>query len=228
MPDLINSIVPKTAILIDGAFFIKRIRHLKNDKNISVEKMSRLILKASLAHLKIQNRPMQSLYRIFFYDSKPPDTTICNPINHKRETYSKLPESMFRNELHERLRSVRKVALRLGELSVQNSWVINPIQTKKLIRGKARIEDIEPLHIRPIVTQKGVDIKIGLDIASLSHQKDVDQIILISGDSDFVPAAKMARRSGIDFILDPMWNHIKDGLNEHIDGMQTIWPRPDE
>lgn len=46
-------------------------------------------------------------------------------------------------------------------------------------------------------------------------------IILISGDSDFVPAAKTARREGIDFIFDPMWNHIDDELHLHIDGLQS-------
>jgi uncharacterized LabA/DUF88 family protein len=39
-------------------------------------------------------------------------------------------------------------------------------------------------------------MRIGLDIASLSYKKQVDQIILIAGDSDFVPAAKLARREG--------------------------------
>ncbi len=47
-------------------------------------------------------------------------------------------------------------------------------------------------------------MRIGLDIASLAYKKQIDQIILIAGDSDFVPAAKLARREGIDFILDPM------------------------
>ncbi len=45
--------------------------------------------------------------------------------------------------------------------------------------------------------------------------------ILISGDSDFVPAAKLARREGIDFILDPLGAHIKSDLFEHIDGLRT-------
>ncbi|KKL84872.1 hypothetical protein LCGC14_1960370 [marine sediment metagenome] len=31
----------------------------------------------------------------------------------------------------------------------------------------------------------------------------------ISGDSDFIPAAKLARREGLDVILDPMWNYIQ-------------------
>ena len=44
-------------------------------------------------------------------------------------------------------------------------------------------------------------MKIGLDIASMAYKKQVDQIILISGDSDFVSAAKLARREGIDLYL---------------------------
>ena len=51
----------------------------------------------------------------------------------------------------------------------------------------------------------------------------LDQILLIAGDSDFVPAAKLARREGIDFILDPMWATIKDNLFEHIDGLYSQW-----
>ena len=70
-------------------------------------------------------------------------------------------------------------------------------------------------------------MKIGLDIATLSYKKQVDQIILIAGDSDFVPAAKYARREGVDFILDPMWHTIKQSLYEHIDGLTTKVSRPD-
>lgn len=65
-----------------------------------------------------------------------------------------------------------------------------------------------------------------MDIASMSYKHQVNQIILISGDSDFVPAAKLARREGIDFILDPMWNPIKSNLSEHIDGLHTCCRRP--
>lgn len=46
-------------------------------------------------------------------------------------------------------------------------------------------------------------------------------MILISGDSDFVPAAKLARREGIDFILDPMGASISPDLSEHIDGIRS-------
>lgn len=68
-------------------------------------------------------------------------------------------------------------------------------------------------------------MKIGIDIASLAYKKQVDQIVLISGDSDFVPAAKLARREGIDFILDPMRAPIKPNLFEHIDGLTSKFPK---
>ena len=75
--------------------------------------------------------------------------------------------------------------------------------------------------------QKGVDMRIGLDIAALSLKKFVNTIILVSGDSDFVPAAKLARREGIQFILDPMWQPRRvDALLEHIDGLQSGLPKP--
>ncbi len=74
--------------------------------------------------------------------------------------------------------------------------------------------------------QKGVDIRIGLDIAAFAYKKLVDKIVLISGDSDFVPAAKVARREGIDFVLDPLWSPIDQTLFEHIDGLNTIWKKP--
>ena len=67
--------------------------------------------------------------------------------------------------------------------------------------------------------QKGVDMRIGLDIASMSLKNQIDTAILVSGDSDFVPAAKLARREGVEFILDPMWQNVSPELSEHIDGL---------
>ena len=51
-------------------------------------------------------------------------------------------------------------------------------------------------------------MKLGTDIAYITLKKQVDQIILIAGDSDFVPSAKLTRREG-------------DDLNEHIDGIRS-------
>ncbi len=126
---------------------------------------------------------------------------------------------MFIEELKRR----RKFALRLGHLSDQMYNNLKPEVTKDLCTGKRTVEDLTERDFSFNSQQKGVDMKIGVDIASLAYKKQVDQIILIAGDSDFVPAAKLARREGIDFVLDPMGAHIKDDLFEHIDGLRSHW-----
>lgn len=69
-------------------------------------------------------------------------------------------------------------------------------------------------------------MRIGIDIASATYKHQASTIVLISGDSDFVPAAKLARREGIDFILAPIHAPIKPDLHEHIDGKNTVFPKP--
>lgn len=134
--------------------------------------------------------------------------------------------SVFRTTLHNELRKKRKVALRLGYLKSHKEWIIKPHITKDLLNGKLKISDLNENDITYNLKQKSVDIKIGIDIASLALKKQVKTIILIAGDGDFVPAAKLARREGIDFILDPMWNHIDESLHEHIDGLKSVFFKP--
>ena len=64
-------------------------------------------------------------------------------------------------------------------------------------------------------------MRIGLDVASFAQQRLVNQIVLIAGDSDFLPVVKMARRSGLDVLLDPMKQFPKRNMQEHIDGIES-------
>lgn len=127
----------------------------------------------------------------------------------------------------EQIKTKRKFALRLGELSDEFAGIgLKPEATKNICAGKIEVSDLKESDLYFLLgQQKGVDMKIGLDIASLAYKKLVDQIILIAGDSDFVPAAKLARREGIDFVLDPMWASIRPNLFEHIDGLKSQ-PQP--
>ena len=124
---------------------------------------------------------------------------------------------LFFNELKRR----RKFALRLGQLSNQCHYNLRPDVTRQLLVGRRTLDSLTEEDFMFIAPQKGVDMRIGTDIASLTYKQQVNQIILIAGDSDFVPAAKLARREGIDFILDPMWADIKPDLFEHIDGLKS-------
>jgi uncharacterized LabA/DUF88 family protein len=111
-------------------------------------------------------------------------------------------------------------------LEKRRDWALRPATLKKLLAHKVSLGDLSETDIRYDVRQKGVDMRLGLDVASLAYKKQVDQIVLVAGDSDFVPAAKLARREGIDFILDPLWAPIREDLHEHIDGLRSVLPRP--
>lgn len=105
-------------------------------------------------------------------------------------------------------------------------WRLKEGKLKQLLGGAIQFQNLTDDDFEYEAAQKGVDMRIGLDIASLSFKKQVDQIILVAGDSDFVPAAKLARREGIDFILDPLWHPIHPSLHEHVDGVRSTCPDP--
>lgn len=214
-----------TAILIDGGYFIKRFRRIEPHNTYNAERASECAFRWAIAHLS-QGGSRRDLYRIFFYDCAPLEKRMHNPISGKAVDFSKSDEAVFRKDLHMRLRSKRKVALRLGHLSTAVNWTTAPETLDDILKGKKAIKDLDANDVHPAVRQKGVDMRIGIDISSLALKRQVDQIVLLAGDADFVPAAKLARREGIDFVLDPMWRSIPDGLIEHIDGMRSVCPRP--
>ena len=147
--------------------------------------------------------------------------SVYHPLTMKNVDLDKSDTFVWTNKFLEELKRRRNFALRLGKLTDWTYYNLRPEVTKKLMQGKLSLSDLNEDDFMFVSTQKGVDMRIGLDIASLAYKKQVDQIILIAGDSDFVPAAKLARREGIDFILDPMWATIKEDLFEHIDGLKS-------
>lgn len=213
-----------TAIMVDGAFYLRRANALFGAK--APKERAEELIKYCHRHLKSKAETRQ-LYRIFFYDCPPSDKIIFNPLAQKSENLKKSPQYQWKIDFFEELKKKRKVALRMGELSDGNAgYTIGAGATKKLCSKRMSIDDLTRADLRLEIQQKGVDMRIGLDIASVAYKKLVNQIILIAGDCDFVPAAKHARREGIDFILDPMWHHIKPSLHEHIDALTTQTPRP--
>ena len=67
-------------------------------------------------------------------------------------------------------------------------------------------------------------MRLGLDVASLAFKGQVSQIVIVAADADFVPAAKLARREGIDVVLDRMGERsaAKD-LLEHVDALRDCY-----
>jgi len=170
------------------------------------------------------------LYRIFFYDCPPLEKRMHFPISGGNINFAETPAAKFRKMLHNELRRKRKFALRLGHLMEDSVFwrlkgnfkervqreIVNAVRTNTACQLSDESFELD-------IKQKGVDMRLGIDIASLAYKKLVSQIILIAGDSDFVPAAKLARREGIDVIVDSLGLHIRESLLEHIDGHWSHW-----
>jgi len=214
---------PKVAILIDGGFFLKRYSSLyPGADGHSPEIIAKNICKAALKHVPSD----YELYRIFYYDCSPIGKRVHNPISKRSIDFSKTAIFRQRLDLFEELKKKRKLALRIGHIKDSGNWQIFPSRIKALLKGEISFSEITENDVYYEMRQKGIDMKIGVDIASLALKKQVNQIVLISGDEDFVPASKLARREGIDFILDPLWNPVDSSLFEHIDGLNSTSPKP--
>lgn len=215
-----------TAVLVDAGFFLKRAMYIYGRQ--TPEATARQLHHIALDHLNDEKgRRVARLHRIFVYDAAPSEWIGHTPIGKKCVNYGKSELAQWRHSFHQSLKSLRKVALRFGHIpTTQVRWQLTPFALKELIGGQREWQSITDEDFRLDLRQKGVDMRIGLDIASLTHKGQVNQIVLISGDSDFVPAAKLARRGGIDFVLDPMWATIRADLHEHVDGLKSVCPKP--
>lgn len=214
-----------TAVLVDGEFFIKRYRYLRGSRQ--PDRAARDLHWMCRQHLKDKKSShRRRLYRIFFYDCPPLTKSVQNPVTKRNYRLANTPTAIWRFAFHKELKKLRKVALRLGYLNeAMGHWIIKPDILKKLFQSTAALAELTESDVKYDVKQMGVDMRIGLDIASMSYKRQVDQIVLVAGDSDFVPAAKLARREGVDFMLDPMWASIRSDLHEHIDGLRSVFPR---
>jgi uncharacterized LabA/DUF88 family protein len=217
-----------TAIFVDAGFFLKRfpkVYPLKDRRDAG--DVARTLHEMGLSHLTQRgDAERKDLYRIFVYDCPPLTKKAQWPITGKPIDFSATETAEFRLNLHRELKCLRKVALRLGRLADSRRWKLSPKTLEALLGGTRAWDTLTDADFAYDTRQKGTDMRIGLDIASVAYKKQVDQIVLVAGDSDFVPAAKLARREGIDFILDPMWSPIHAELHEHIDGLRSTCPRP--
>lgn len=212
----------KMAILVDGGFYLKRAKNLRGDKD-PAQRADELVGYCK-AHLKHENA---ELYRIFYYDCDPISKKAFHPLHNRTFDQSKTQDYAWKMQFFSELASKRKLAVRKGQtLEGSGEFVMKREVSRDLARGKRALESLTDDDYVLDVQQKGVDVRIGLDVALIAHERFANQIVLITGDSDFVPAAKYARRHGIDFILDPMWHPFRPDLGVHVDGLYTPWKNP--
>ena len=128
----------------------------------------------------------------------------------------------------------------IREFGGSDTW-LKALAAKNLFavrRGVLKFRGFKPKHV-PIVPreltdddfapdfeQKGVDMRIGLDIATFCQTRAVERIILVTGDTDCIPAMKFARIGGLQIVLITFpGQHVAPELLWHTDFRREIpWP----
>ena len=194
------------AILIDGGFLKRKLGSRENPLTAeSVEKF--------VERLKDQDALRSfDLHRIYFYDAPPLRSIERKPLAGGNIMFSETRLARDNQRLHKELRGMPFVALRMGDLRFRG-WTLN---AHRLPADQTELS-ITSDHLVPNVHQKGVDMRVGLDIASLALKKHVDVIVLVTSDSDFVPAMKFARREGAQLFLVWLGHKIVNEMREHAD-----------
>ena len=160
-------------------------------------------------HDSLQN---MFLHRIYYYDSPPLTERVKVPLSTERMNFATTPLAKNNSALLQKLSHAPYFALRLGEVAFRG-WKLN----QKILNVNDETLTICKDDFSPNITQKGVDMRIGLDIASLTLKKQAQVIVLVTGDSDFVPAMKFARREGAQLFLVSLDHDVKDDLIQHSD-----------
>ena len=193
---------------MDGGFVTRKLsQRFRRPLTVDdiVAECARIKSHAALADLK--------LLRVYFYDAQPATGILTNPIDGTEINLGATPIHAKSTSLHQALEMQEDFALRMGELTV-HGWTIGSRAMKALSKEPRKLEAQD---LVPKIEQKGVDLRIGLDIARLSLRAVVDAIVVVTGDSDLIPAFKFARREGIRVYLDHMGHGVKRELKVHTD-----------
>lgn len=199
---------PQYAILLDGAFVINKLRNKLRRFPTADDVLNEC--KRIQQHELLKD---YDLLRVYFYHARPLTQELTNPLSKEIRKLGNDGHYRAQTQLIDRLETMPDVAVRLGELYL-SGWRIGDRAKESLLREQRAMEAQD---LVPDIKQKGVDLRIGLDIARLSLRSMVRAIVLVTGDSDFVPALKAARREGVRVYLDYMGHGVRQELKVHVD-----------
>ncbi len=121
----------------------------------------------------------------------------CLPYQSNRPTPEESQRFAKKESFFSYLRRIPRFSIRLGKLAYRGTN-----------EGKKIFE------------QKGIDTLLSIDIVNLAATKQVSNIVLLAGDSDYVPAVEVAKIHGVGIIL----YHSQKTVSYHID----LWMACDE
>jgi uncharacterized LabA/DUF88 family protein len=153
----------------------------------------------------------EQLLRVLYYDCAPYSGEAKLPVSgavHKIEGKDGWLKDLASRDL---------IAVRRGILKFRG------YKPRRIPIASDRLSDDD---FKPDFEQKGVDMRIGLDIATFAANRSVDRIILVSGDTDCIPAMKHARIAGLQLVLAELPKHrLAPELTWHADLRRAVrWP----
>lgn len=189
-------------VLVDGGFL--RVKSQQAGKQYNPDFIQDFAQKCKI--------PGEEVLRILYYDCAPYAGTVKLPVSGSDKVFAgndRWLEELARKDLF---------AVRRGVLKFRG---FKPKHTPVDQTGPLTDADFNPDF-----EQKGVDMRIGLDIATYSANRCVDRIILVSNDTDCVPAMKHGRKSGLQVIIVELpGSKVAAELLMHSDFKRVVtWP----
>ncbi len=207
----------KIALLIDGEWFR---RTLQNTLQVAINAD---VIYRNAMEVK---QPDEEVFRLFFYDSVPHERKEKNPISKKTIDYAVSTGNVARKRFFKEMGQKGLVALRRGYVRPRG-WTLSRNYVKAAMKSSTPIHPPKDTDIAMSFEQKGVDMRIGIDVATLAIRKQVERIILFSGDCDMIPALKLARRQGVQVALVEVGGRrLAPELIEDSDMVRPLTPIP--
>jgi len=196
----------KYAILIDAGFLKRKLG--SQAEPLDVNSVCTFI-DALRAHDALVG---MNLHRVYWYDAPPLDSKVTKPLLGGKVNFGVTSLARTNALLLAELCEVPYVSIRRGDL-VFRGW---KVRQGKLPEKDASVTLTAP-DLEPNIHQKGVDMRLGLDIAAITLKGHADVFVLVAGDSDFVPAMKFARREGAQLFLVTLGHAVRADMLEHSD-----------
>jgi uncharacterized LabA/DUF88 family protein len=166
----------KITVLIDGGHLRSYLK--KANKPVTADYIEKIGLASSLA--------TEEIIRILYYDCSLFNGTTKLPVSRAIQTHTQT--TPYLHDLAQKdLFAVRRGVLKFrGYVIKKNHQPSNPPVDNDFV---------------PKFQQKGVDMRIGLDMATVAANRSVELIALMTNDTDCIPAMKLVRRAGIQVAL---------------------------
>ena len=202
---------PLFAILLDGGFLTKKL----------YRQLGRHAQPADVVAecWRLQQLPLVADYellRIYWYDAAPSSQRVSQPVSGAALNLASTARFRQSQSFYDQLILEPYFALRMGHVVLSpQRWRLKPRVTRELVKTGPR--PLTDADFDLDLTQKGVDMRVGLDMARLALRETVRLVIVVTGDSDFVPAFRFVRREGVKVILEPMGHNVRPELRHHAD-----------